>query len=125
LPLLGKILFVRMLSLPPATKGTVGELRLQRSSTSAACARLKRIIAHRAALEYRLIAAPAKKQRLPPLDRKQRDEKQTQIVIGPLHIGLIQTASRTTLGRAFEGPGFGLDAGDHKKHLYRSCWFFI
>jgi hypothetical protein len=89
---------------------------LQLSTATAACARLRRIPAHRIPLEYLLVASPAKKKRLPPLDRKQRDEKKTQIVICLLSISLIQTASRTTPGRALKAPGFGLDACDHKKH---------
>jgi hypothetical protein len=115
-PLLGNIQFVCTPSLPPATKGTVGELRLQRSTTTAACTRLRRILVHRIPLGYLLVASPAKKKRVPPLDRKQWNEKQTQIVICLLCISLIQTASRTAPGRGFKGAGFGLDACDHKKH---------
>jgi hypothetical protein len=66
----------------------------------------------------RLFAAVADKDRLAGLDLEHRDEKNAQIVVHPLEVGLMQAAPWTAPGRVFQDFYFGLDAAYEKKEAF-------
>ena len=63
-----------------------------------------------------LVAAPAEQKGIPAPDRQQGDEKEAQVVIHPLEIGLLQTARRAAARRWFQQFCSGLKPGDDKTH---------
>jgi len=63
----------------------------------------------------RLFAAVADEDRLAGLDLEHRDEKNAQIVVHPLEIGLMQTAPWAAPGIFFQDFNLGLDAADKEK----------
>ncbi|MEJ2040188.1 MAG: hypothetical protein P8X55_14840, partial [Desulfosarcinaceae bacterium] len=63
---------------------------------------------------------PAKQKRVAMLNRQQRNEKQAQVVIDPLEIGLLQTANRAAPWRRVQGFHSGLNPANEKTHGH-SC----
>ena len=64
----------------------------------------------------RLLATSTIQKRRSLLDPEQRDEKQAQIVVHPLAVGLIEAAPRTSAGGGIQRFGFGLHAGNDETH---------
>jgi hypothetical protein len=73
-----------------------------------------------------LVTAATEKIWLTMPNAHQGDKKKAEIVIHPLGIGLVQTASGATARCVVEGPSLGLDTGNHKKHrgvsFYNECF---
>lgn len=62
------------------------------------------------------LAVPAKEERLAPPDRDQRYEKEADILIDSIFIGLVQATTRTPSGGVIDRAPSGLNTGNEKTH---------
>ncbi len=65
---------------------------------------------------YRLLAPSAEQHRGALSDPQQRNEEETEIVVHPLKIGLVQSAGGASFRFLVQHLGFGLDTGNDKTH---------
>lgn len=60
----------------------------------------------------------ADQQRGTGLDLQNGNEKNAQVVVHPLEIGLMEAAPRAAAGRFLQDVGLGLDAADEKEEAF-------